>query len=92
MQSEHQVASGMVTSPRAEDLHYALVIEWDPRDAIYVVTVPELAGCRTHGRTYAEAITRAQEAIEGWVAVALEDGETLPPLRIFDDRSHIAVR
>lgn len=69
----------------ADALHYALIIEWDPRDDIYVVTVPELPGCRTHGRTYAEAITRAQEAIEGWVEIALADGESLPPPRSFSD-------
>ena len=35
--------------------HYSMLIEWDPDDKIYVVTVPELEGCMTHGHTYEEA-------------------------------------
>jgi hypothetical protein len=37
------------------DMHYSLLIQWEPQDAIYVVTVPELPGCTTHGATYEEA-------------------------------------
>ena len=36
--------------------HYSMVIQWDSQDKIYIVSVPELPGCRTHGRTYEEAI------------------------------------
>jgi hypothetical protein len=35
---------------------YSMIIEWDDDDKIYVVTVPELPGCMTHGHTYEEAI------------------------------------
>jgi predicted RNase H-like HicB family nuclease len=69
----------------AESLHYSLIIEWDPRDNIYVVTMPELPGCRTHGATYAEAIRMAQEAIEVWVTGALQDGWERPAARHFAD-------
>ncbi len=63
----------------ANELHYSLIVEWDPRgDGVYVVTVPELPGCRTHGSTYARAIEMAQEAIESWVSGALEEGWELP--------------
>ncbi len=34
---------------------YSMNIQYDPIDHIYVVTVPELPGCRTHGKTYEEA-------------------------------------
>ncbi len=30
---------------------YSMRLEWDPRDSIYVVTVPELPGCMTRGAT-----------------------------------------
>lgn len=30
----------------ANDLHYAMVIEWSDEDHVYIVTVPELPGCR----------------------------------------------
>ncbi len=69
-----------------ETLHYSLIIEWDPRDAIYVVTVPELTGCRTHGETYAEAVINAQDAIASWIMVAHEDGKALPEPKSYVDR------
>ena len=31
---------------------YSMVIEWEPQGRVFVVTVPELPGCRTHGVTY----------------------------------------
>ena len=71
----------------AEALHYSLIVEWDPRgEGVYVVTVPELPGCRTHGATYAKAIEMAQEAIESWVSGALEEGWELPTPHHFADR------
>jgi predicted RNase H-like HicB family nuclease len=63
--------------------HYSLILEWDPRDDIYVVTVPELPGCRTHGSTYEEAVAQAQDAIASWVDAAREDGDPAPPPRTF---------
>jgi predicted RNase H-like HicB family nuclease len=61
--------------------HYSMVIQWDSRDNIYVVTVPELPGCKTHGRTYTEAVKNALEVIELWIEDAQKSGETvLPPM------------
>ncbi len=39
--------------------HYSMILEWDPRDNIYVVTTPELPGCRTHGESWEDAVTNA---------------------------------
>jgi predicted RNase H-like HicB family nuclease len=47
--------------------HYSMVIQWDLRDEIYVVSVPELPGCRTHGKTYEKAVKNALEVIELWI-------------------------
>ncbi|TMC21213.1 MAG: type II toxin-antitoxin system HicB family antitoxin [Chloroflexi bacterium] len=58
--------------------HYSMIIQSDPRDAIYIVTVPELPGCRTHGATYEEAIKNALEAIELWIMDAEDAGEPIP--------------
>ncbi len=52
-------------------LHYSLVIAWSDDDGAFVVRVPELVGCMTHGATYEEAVERAQDAIAAWI-----DGET----------------
>ncbi len=35
-------------SERTEHLHCSMVLEWDPEDEVYVVTVPQLPGCRSH--------------------------------------------
>lgn len=73
-----------MTSSR-RTIHYSMIIEWDPRDDIFVVTVPELPGCSTHGSTYEEAIQQGQDAIESWLDGADENGQSPPPPRYYDD-------
>ena len=58
--------------------HYSLLIQWDDEDKIYVVSVPELPGARTHGKTYAEAIKNALEVIELWLETATDLGWNIP--------------
>lgn len=60
------------------DQQYSVILEWDPRDEIYVVTVPELPGCRTHGETREEAVKQAQDAIQSWIDDAVASGEAVP--------------
>ncbi len=62
--------------------HYSMVIQWDSRDDIYVVSVPELPGCRTHGKTYEEAIKNALEVIALWIEDAQKSGEPVPPPQV----------
>jgi predicted RNase H-like HicB family nuclease len=62
--------------------HYSMIIQWDEEDKIFVVNVPELPGCMTHGKTYEEAVQQGKEAIEGWVEVALSLGWPLPTPRV----------
>jgi predicted RNase H-like HicB family nuclease len=57
---------------------YSMIIEWSDEDQAYIVTVPELPGCRTHGDTYEEAIKQGQDAIESWIMVAEELGRPIP--------------
>jgi len=59
-----------------------MVIQWDSHDTIYVVEVPELPGCMTHGKTYEEAGKNAQEAIEVWIEAALDAHEIVPPPKV----------
>jgi predicted RNase H-like HicB family nuclease len=58
--------------------HYSLLIQWDNDDQIYVVSVPELPGARTHGKTYEEAIKNALEVIELWLDTAKALGWDIP--------------
>jgi predicted RNase H-like HicB family nuclease len=47
-------------------------------DGGYVVEVPALPGCVTYGKTLAEALLMAEDAIGGYLAVLQEDGDPLP--------------
>lgn len=62
--------------------HYSMIIQWDSHDSIYVVEVPGLPGCMTHGNTYEEAVKNALEAIEIWIEAALDAHEAVPPPRV----------
>ena len=43
-----------------------------------MVTCPALPGLVTHGETIEEARDMARDAMEGYIAVLLEDGEDVP--------------
>ncbi|HEY0071386.1 MAG TPA: type II toxin-antitoxin system HicB family antitoxin [Chloroflexia bacterium] len=61
---------------------YSMIIEWSDEDDAYIVTVPELPGCVTHGNTYEEAVRQGQDAIESWIDVAHELGRPVPAPRV----------
>jgi predicted RNase H-like HicB family nuclease len=63
--------------------HYSMIIRWDSRSDIFVVSVPELPGCMTHGKTYEEAVKQGQDAIESWIMVAEELGWAVPAPKTF---------
>ena len=64
--------------------HYSMIIEWEPQDGIFIVTVPEMKGCRTHGSTYEEAVKHGQEVIELWIESKRAWGRPVPEPRYFD--------
>ncbi|MEO8668046.1 MAG: type II toxin-antitoxin system HicB family antitoxin [Bauldia sp.] len=57
---------------------YAFVFDPDP-DGGFVVTCPALPGLVTHGETMDEARAMARDAMEGYIATLIEDGEQVPP-------------
>jgi predicted RNase H-like HicB family nuclease len=59
--------------------HYSMIVQWSEEDQAYIVTVPELPGCKTHGATYEEAVKRGQEAIESWINASIAWGDPVPP-------------
>ncbi|HZS76573.1 MAG TPA: type II toxin-antitoxin system HicB family antitoxin [Ktedonobacteraceae bacterium] len=65
-----------------QDYHYSMVIQWSVEDNAYIVTVPELPGCKTHGKTYEEAVKNGQEAIELWLEASREWGHPIPEPRV----------
>jgi predicted RNase H-like HicB family nuclease len=67
--------------------HYSMDIQWDEEDRIYIVTVPELPGCRTHGETLEEAIHQGQDAIDSWIDAGLAWGRRIPEPRVLRRRN-----
>jgi len=60
-------------------MHYIAVFHpAEEKHGGYVVTFPDLPGCVTQGNTFAEAFAMAQEALEGFLDVLAQDGDTLP--------------
>jgi antitoxin HicB len=57
---------------------YTLLLEREPDGSAYNVSVPALPGCVTFGATVDEALEHARDAIEGYLLVLEEDGETAP--------------
>ena len=43
----------------------------------------ELPGCRTYERIYEEAITQAEDAIDGWIYGHRSGGYPVPPPRVY---------
>lgn len=58
--------------------HYSMLIQWSEEDKAYIVTVPELPGCKTHGETYEEALKQGQDAIESWIDANKWWGRPIP--------------
>jgi predicted RNase H-like HicB family nuclease len=57
---------------------YTIILDPDLEGRGFTVRVPALPGCITQGRTRAEAIERAKEAIILHVESLLADGEPIP--------------
>lgn len=49
------------------EFKYRVDITWSPEDEAYIVKVPELEGCVTHGDSMEEAVANAKEAIAGYL-------------------------
>jgi len=65
-----------------DDMRYSMVIEWSDEDRVFIVTVPELPGCKTHGATYEEAVRQGQDAVESWLDAARAWGKPVPKPRV----------
>jgi len=59
-------------------LEYAIVIQYDKDDNIYVASVPQLEGCMAHGDTPEQALHEISIAQSLWLKVAAEHGDPIP--------------
>lgn len=66
MKTFHVIRDGIVLEFRAEP------------EGGYTVNVPALPGCLTYGETFEEGLTMVDDAIQGWLAVAKEEGLPIP--------------
>jgi antitoxin HicB len=57
---------------------YTVVLDPDPDEGGYTVTVPALPGVVTQGETIEQCLERAQEAIAVHLTALAEDGEAIP--------------
>jgi predicted RNase H-like HicB family nuclease len=59
---------------------YKMVIQWSNEDNCFLVGFPDFVGqkWRTHGDTYAEAVTNGEEALESLILAYEATGESLP--------------
>ena len=57
---------------------YAIIIQFDKTDNIFVAKVPDLPGCMAHGETREKAMEEIQVAMKLWLNSALEVGKQLP--------------
>jgi predicted RNase H-like HicB family nuclease len=57
---------------------YTYRIEWSDEDKLYVVSIDELPGCMTDGKTHQEALKNAQDAVETHLMGFVEDKQEVP--------------
>lgn len=60
---------------------YTVILDPDPEEGGYTVTVPALPGVVTQGETVEDAIAMAKEAIQCHVEGLIADGEAVPEER-----------
>lgn len=60
---------------------YAMVVEWSDEDRKFVVTFPDVIGCRTDGATREEAVRNGEEALAATLAALTDRDVSLPQPR-----------
>lgn len=57
---------------------YEVIIYWSEEEQAFIAEVPELPGCAADGKTYREALSNAEVAIEEWIETAQKLGRPIP--------------
>lgn len=60
------------------EFRYRIDITWSPEDESYIVKVPELDGCVTHGDSVEEAVANSKEAIAAYLDSLRSRGLPVP--------------
>ncbi len=68
---------------------YPIEVFWSEEDEGYIAVVPDLAGCSSWGKTDAEAIREARDAIEAWIKATRSARRPVPePSRRGDEEAY----
>ena len=62
---------------------YRMLIEWSDDDQVFVVTLPEFPGNRTHGTSYEAAARNGQEVLDLLIETWESEGRPLPAPHYF---------
>jgi antitoxin HicB len=57
---------------------YKIETWFDQEDQVWYIQIPALKGCRSDGETIAEAFDMIEDAKEGWIEMAIEQGVPIP--------------
>ena len=57
---------------------YEIIIYWSNEDNCFIAEVPELAGCKSDGKTYSHALENLQIVIDEWIETAKMIGKPIP--------------
>jgi predicted RNase H-like HicB family nuclease len=61
-----------------EASRYRIVIQWSEDDQLFLVSLPEFGGVRSHGCTIVEAAERGVELAAEWIDAMRTLGEPIP--------------
>jgi predicted RNase H-like HicB family nuclease len=62
----------------AEASRYRLVIQWSDEDGLFLVSLPEFGGIRTHATTITGAAERGVELAAEWIDSLRQTGRPVP--------------
>ena len=72
---------------------YSYKIAWSDEDKVFVVSIDELSGCMTHGKTQEEALKMGHEAVQCHIEGMANDGIEIPiPLGLSKYKGEFLVR
>ncbi len=57
---------------------YHINVFWSDEDRCWIADVPDLKYCAAHGDTPEHAVAEVLVAMDGWLEVARERGDTIP--------------
>lgn len=57
---------------------YEIIIYWSESDQLFIAEVPELAGCKSDGTTYQEAVKNVEIVISEWIETAKQLNRPIP--------------